>query len=141
MKSQIKNPISEIQTLIQAYTGITPEVQAQYRFNQAYSWLEQVLETDQYGLEMLPLQPGFWSWWGAHWTGIDQAFIDSIRVDPSGLIQVRVAGAENFSVAISELHLATIWKDYHSIRYVRGNQALIRLSFHTYIKNLVNSNR
>lgn len=133
MKSTSPNP------LIEAYTGLSVGTQAQYRFDQAYSWLEQVLETDQYGLEMLPLQPGFWSWWGSHWTGIDQAFVDSIRVDPSGMIQVRVAGAENFSRAISEPHLAAIWRDYHSIRYVKGNQALIRQSFHQYIKKIINT--
>jgi hypothetical protein len=124
---------------IKAFTALSPETQAQYQFEQAYRWLEVVLETDQYGLEMLPLQPGFWSWWGTHWNAIDQAFIDSIKVGSDGKIQVRLAGAENFSQAKSEQHLALIWQDYHSIRYVRGNQALIRSSFHTYIKHLVNT--
>lgn len=125
--------------LITAFTGLTDSQQCEYCFESAYVWLEQVLEPDRYGMEMLPLQASFWTWWIRHWTMIDQGFIDSVSVEPSGQILVRLPGQDGWRAARSEGQLATIWLEYHNPRFVRGNQELLRSSFHQYIKNLVNS--
>lgn len=133
----MKATTADTQSLITAFTGLSTEQQAQASFESAYVWLDQVLQTDPYGLEMLPLQPGFWPWWTKHWGLIDAGFLESVRVDPSGMISYRKPGEETWFLARSEQHMAVIWQEFHNPRYVRGNRALLERSFHQYIKELV----
>ena len=125
--------------LITAFTGLSDSEQCQACFDSAYAWLELVLEPDRYGMEMLPLQASFWSWWIRHWSAIDHGFLESVKVQEDGKILVRLPGQETYTEARSSRHLATIWQEYHNPCFVNGNQDLLRRSFHQYIKNLVNS--
>jgi hypothetical protein len=140
MKSA-NNTAPDICQLIEAYTGISTADQFQLCFDSAYIWLEKVLEPDRHGMEMLPLQPSFWTWWMKHWEIIDMGFMDSVSLEKNGQILVRLPAQDGWTVARSERHLACVWQEYHNPCYVRGNQQVLRQSFHQYIKSVVSNKK
>ena len=128
--------IAQIRAQIATETGVTVEDQAVYCFEQAYTWMEQVLGTDRHGLEMLPHQPGFWPWWRTHWDAVDRAFVSSrMQFGEHQLIQI--PGTNQFKQMSNRRVVLDLWETYHDPHYVRGNKALLEKSFHQYIKTQV----
>lgn len=128
------------QEIIASQTGLSVGDQALYCFDQAYVWMENTLQTDQYGLEMLPLQPGFWPWWRTHWEAIDKAFLSS-RIHMSGREFIQLPGQNQYKMITTPLQLVDIWELYHDTSYVRGNRDLLEKIFHRYIKETVASSK
>ena len=133
---QAQLTIDQIKAQIATETGVSVEEQAVYCFERAYTWMEQALGTDAHGLEMLPLQPGFWPWWTTHWGHIDRAFVSS-RMTFCGRSHIQIPGTERYKPVGSRLSMLDLWETYHDPHFVRGNQALLEKSFHQYIKTLV----
>lgn len=69
------------QAKVLTITGMSRQALNELMFNAAYSYLQEVLQTDAYGLEMIPQTKEFWSWWSIEWSRIDQIFLNKIRKD------------------------------------------------------------
>lgn len=128
--------IDQIKAQIAEETGVSIEDQAVYCFEAAYTWMAQVLGADIHGLEMLPLQPGFWPWWTTHWNAVDRAYITS-RIQFAGHDLIQVPGTQQYKPLKHRLAVLDLWETYHDPHYVRGNKALLEKSFHQYIKTQV----
>lgn len=128
--------LDQVRDQIAKETGVSKEDQALHCFEQAYVWMEKTLQADQHGLQMLPLQPGFWPWWCTHWEAVDRAFVRS-RMRFGGQDFIQVPGSDCFRSIVSDVQMQAMWERYHDTSYVRGNQALLERSFHEYVKSAV----
>jgi hypothetical protein len=126
-------------------TGISLEDQAEMCFEGAYSYLENVLHTDSYGMQHLPRTSEFWAWWECEWAKIDQLFIDSIRTDllPTGACVVEHPVSGNHYYAEREEVRAKMFRVYHEANEENMviNSAVMNASAHKLIKELATKSK
>lgn len=129
----------DIKLMIEALTGLSAEQQATTCFDSAYEWLDLALDTNRQGLQQLPMQPNFWTWWTRNWELVDRGFIDSVQVLPNGHLLCLLPGrpGDVWRSCRDERELAEVWRQYHSPIFVQANQQLLRTSYHEAIRQSI----
>ncbi|WP_157494128.1 hypothetical protein [Fulvivirga imtechensis] len=123
-------------------TGISQDELSTMRFDAAYTYLEQVMEVDAYGMEHLPKTPQFWAWWCTEWNRIDQIFMYKIRKDLHiGICVIEDPRNGQLWAMYSKADLAKYYRIYHAISHdnIHINSSVMHASAHTMIKELAKS--
>lgn len=111
---RLKNKV--LAAKIQTLTGISSEDLGELKFNSAYSYLEEILETDDYGMEVIPKTKQFWAWWSIEWGRIDQIFFNNIKTGyRHGLCQIDDPFTGNLKACYNQQDLLNYYLLYHEI--------------------------
>ncbi|MBL6448549.1 hypothetical protein JMN32_19720 [Fulvivirga sp. 29W222] len=120
-------------------TGLSVEELFTMTFESAYSYLKNVMQVDDYGMQHLPQTSEFWAWWRMEWNRVDMIFMSKIRKDLGvGLCAIEDPRYGNLWAMYSKGDLANYYRLYHLVSHdnVHINSAVMSASAHRLIKYL-----
>ncbi|MEO9475840.1 MAG: hypothetical protein ABJG41_09905 [Cyclobacteriaceae bacterium] len=131
--------IAQADEQILSLTGLNQEELNELRFNTAYEFLRDIMGVDEYGLEVMPQTPLFWSWWRNEWFRVDERFLSNLRYDTNQGDQYLIMPDRTQACAHSQELRLEGWKRYHEASETNYymSREILELSYHKLIKRIV----
>lgn len=117
--------IAQMDDLVCAITGLTAEQLNEMRYEAAYTYLQEVIGTDSYGMQELPKTPEFWAHWRRVWYAFDEQLLMGTGEEPPVI-----------PFDCDARQACSLYTYYHSTKRVALDDSLIHAAWHAFIKTL-----